>query len=866
MPNKYIGYTVGATKEKRLIEQLEELKHQWEDIKFIIKDDDDVGIQTLAQLEDIEGILNDHIIQLLNMRSSVFVKPHEVIVIDFYNNLVKIELTIKNWEKVQDDLKKLVPIFTKTDLNKIIPAETGLFVSCYETYNKYIEIIKGKLIVFEVVATTEIVTDTSRFVQELEIVYSGVIRYLETIRVRSPRLYFLSDNELFEVTSDTKRAFDTQTFLIKIFQEICNLEVIDGNIVGVSSKQAEELKFAHSIQFESLPVDDICSQIEKEMKDNLQSQMATCYKLYKKTNLKEILSKFSEQIILVMSQIYWREDMESALRLTHNIKLRIIYQKLKNVINDKVQMLNDTDLNSIQRVKLKNIVVNDINKRTLLETILEKGCINLNQFDWESSIKYYYKDHICTVQMMNSKIPYGYEYLGNPHPLISTPLTDRCFRTLINAYYLQLSGLIRGASGIGKSETIRSLARAFGIFFVAFTCPEQTDSPTLERILKGNAICGSWLCLENLSALSSGVLSSISQTMLAISAALKCNTNSCCLRGQEIAVNPSCFTCACLVSENVELNLPVNMKVLFRTVTMVQPDLTKIAETTLYSYGFSSACDLSKKVVSVFKAGTDIFSKGHYTFDINHLNQVLSECNKLRNTIDNDEMILYTAMKNVFWSQLEEADFQMYDEIFHSVFPEISPQTTETSHNVNNIQDKCAKQNLQINNRFINKVVQTHISLKNNTCIIILGDTYSAKTTILNICKELIEEEEQGSIEQYFINPNYLDQDHLYGDLNKNNSHWNDGVITKCFRKFSFDLQDGRKWLVLDGSINNSWIESMIPILRKNKTFYLKSGECLVLPDNLTTIFEMSDLKHCSPTIVSTTLISSTFLLKYFYH
>ena len=860
-----------AVGEQNLRLQLEEIEHGWGQYEFILAKDSKERY-LLSETEKVYELLENDQMKISSMIASKYISEVRREVEGWETRLGNIFDILDEWLVCQRNWIYLESVFSAQDIQKQLPAETEKFRQIDKFWKDIMNRTNKNKRIYDACASEGL---KARFAQNnasLDEIRKSLEDYLRTKRKGFPRFYFLSDDELIAILSETRNPQAVQPHLRKCFDAIAHIDFTEvknsKEMIAMRSAENECVDFSDSV-FAEGNVEHWMGSIENMMRKSLKDITANCLKEYPPDGLdrKEWFFRYPAQAVITVDQIMWTKLCTEAIESVNSGApdgLEKFRQFCIAQINKMVEVVRG-QLNKAQQTIVATLIVLDVHGRDVVKTLSDAHVTSVTDFDWQRQLRYYWEmpGENCFVRQTKSRIEYSYEYIGNSGRLVITPLTDKCYMTLTGAMNLCYGGNPQGPAGTGKTETTKDLAKAVGVQCVVFNCSGSLDIHFMGKYFSGLAQCGAWSCFDEFNLIHIEVLSVIAQQILTIQLALKEEKRIFTFEHDEIPLNPRFGT---FITMNPgyagRTELPDNLKALFRPISMMIPDYAMIAEIILFSQGFEKATALANKMVQLYRLSSEQLSKqDHYDFGMRAVKSVLVMAGTLRKKYSDlgEDIVLIRAMRDSNVPKFLHQDLDLFNGIIKDLFPTVNIPNIPYGQLEVQVKEVLKNKKFRDPPDFVKKIIQIFETILVRHGIMVVGETGTGKTSCINCLARALTELE-GKVDDSMyrkvnilkLNPKSISLKELYGYTNLDTNEWFTGLIPHLVSEIVLqDKSENKYWILFDGPVDALWIESMNTVLDDSKMLCLANGERIKLPPTLTMMFEVQDLKVASPATVS---------------
>jgi len=522
------------------------------------------------------------------------------------------------------------------------------------------------------------------------------------------------------------------------------------------------------------------------------------------------------------------------------------------------------DLDKLKRCKIETLVTIHVHQVDVFKEIAEACRANRikdeNDFDWckNTRVAYRREDNHIQVSVTDVNFTYSYEFLGAKERLCITALTDRCYVTLAQALGMNYGGAPAGPAGTGKTETVKDLGRTLGIFVVVTNCSDEHKFRDMAKIFKGVCQSGLWGCFDEFNRISLPTLSVVAAQVESITQAKKQNLKRFMFPNEEKPII-LIKSCAYFITMNPgyagRQELPENLKVLFRGVTMMTPDRRIIIMVKLSSVGYKTAEDLSFKFNELYRLCEEQLSKQrHYDFGLRNILSVLRTAGNSKRAEGKDaseEMIMCRTLRDMNLSKFVAQDIPLFLGLLKDIFPKqvrIPKQTYATIEK--SVKKFLKERNLLEEADWFIKIIQLYETSLVRHGFMVVGSVGSGKTTIMNTLTDALTEVVIPH-KLNRMNPKSIKGQEMYGVMNPVSGEWIPGVFSEIWKKCNDKKNKHFSWIICDGPVDAIWIENLNTVLDDNKILTLANAERIPMSDLTKMVFEVEILNKTSPATVS---------------
>ena len=700
------------------------------------------------------------------MQTSPFFHVFREQATNWKNQLNRLQVVLDDWLDVQRRFIYLEGVFNSPDIISILVKATGNFRKAEKDFSMITKRAVQLRLVIKITSIPNIGSILQSLNDSLLSLQKELSDYLEKQRSLFPRFFFIGDEDLLEIIGKSSAISEIQRHFGKMFEGLSQVGV-DGNaVVSMGCSEGETVEFITPVQI-TPAVHQTLSSIEKEMRASLNKLLLNVIIEFEEfwsnmtvEGLKNIINKHAAQVVLLCFFVTSTASTEKGIQ----------HKQLPGSIDEIVkfiQILSQivfTNLTPVARYSVQQLITEAVHHRNLSKEIV--GIESINSFEWTRFLRFYLNraNGDLTANIGDASFKYGFEYLGLCPSLVRTPLTDRVYLTMAQALYAKLGGSPFGPAGTGKTETVKNMGHHLGRLVLVFNCDETFDFKAMGRIFVGLCHCGSWGCFDEFNRLDEQMLSAVSQQIQTIQVGLKSNIPTIQILGRKVPLN---HNIGIFITMNPgyagRVELPDNLKQLFRTMAMNKPDTDLIAEVLLFSQGFASAEYLAPKFVLLFSMSKESLSnQTHYDFGLRAMKSVLTNAGQLiranpitddENRATNESRLLVSSIVNALFPKLLSPDLIKLKRLMDDIFPGITAQSITQTELLSTIKEVSEQSGWIDSEIWVQKIVQLYYIQQTNHGFMLVGSSATGKTSAWKTLLRVLTKIDKQESESYVINP-----------------------------------------------------------------------------------------------------------------
>eukprot|EP00659_Diplonema_papillatum_P022661 gene22661-biopygen22997 len=886
--------TMSAQKEADIERKYKEIEKNWKDSELTFGEFKHRGQLTLKgeETNTIKEQLEESQLQVGSMLASRFVAPFRAEVSEWMAKLSSVSEKIGLWQEVQSAWVWLEAVFAGGDIMKQLPAEAKRFAQIDKTWVKIMTKATEQKNVIGFCYDNELLDLLPNLKDQLDQCQKQLQSYLETKRRAFPRFYFVSETVLLDILSQASDPTAIQGNIQSIFDGVTSVTFERFKPAkGETGSGVIKITWLHSPEGESLQllepvscvgnvecwllalVDQMCVTV-KEVAKRASGEILTL-----QGNLRHfegVLKTYVAQISLLLVQMLWTQDVQDFLTgpKSEQKQLREGCDRRINDLKDMLVELTRTDLAKMDRVNVETLITIHVHQQDVWRAPPGKGDTPLkklrdaSQFDWLKQARFYFrpeKEEVI-IQIADADTLYCNEYLGVKERLVITPLTDRCYITLSQALAMKLGGAPAGPAGTGKTETTKDLARTYGKLCIVTNCSDQLDYKAMGKIIKGLSQANAWGCFDEFNRIDLPVLSVVAQQVQSVLNGLKAHKTEFVFPDKDIVgLKPGVgFFITMNPGYAGRQELPENLKILFRGVTMMIPDRQAIMKVKLGGQGYKEDDLLSQKFFLLYNLCEQQLSKQrHYDFGLRNILSVLRTAGSVlrKATLKDEPFLFMRTLRDMNMSKLVFDDIDLFNSLLEDLFPRKNPEKNTHPELEKALKHHVLENGLIYHPPWVSKCIQLYETKLVRHGLMVVGPAGVGKTMCyLMVLKALCDVDEKlGGMKhnEMRMNPKAITAPQMFGKLDAGTGDWHDGIFSSLWRQACAKTkkQEGKRptsvWLVCDGPVDAIWIENLNTVLDDNKLLTLASGDRLNMTENMKVCFEPENLNNASPATVS---------------